>query len=129
MPCRSFHEDPPRINPVIPAAGGADTLSVSKIDYVARWARYDTEECIRRALEDGEIELFHRNQCGDRSYDMYRLTAKGRNAADEHMRGVIKRSREMTRRAMEQKSAQAEPSAAVAPRPRRLERQAPGAPA
>lgn len=122
IPCRSFREDPPPINPVIPAAGGADTVSASKIDYVARWARYDTEGCILRALEDGEIELFYRDRLGYRSCDTYRLTAKGRRAYEDHIRGLIEMSGEATGRAKEelQRKAQDGPASAAEPEPAAL---------
>ena len=129
IPCRSFREDPPPTNPVILSARGmANTASVAVIDYVARRLRYDTEECILRALEDGEIELFYRDRLGDRSYDMYRLTAKGRRAYEKHVRGMFKRPGEMAKQSDQQEAAQAEPSAA-APEPCRPEQQALGVPA
>ena len=82
--CRSFRKDPPRINPVIPAAGGEDEVSVGLVNYVAQGTGYDTEECIRIALEDGVIELYHRNLPDYREYDTYRFTAKGAKMRDEH---------------------------------------------
>ena len=132
IPCRSFREDPPPTNPVILSAKGpANTASVGVIDYVARRLRYDTEECIRRALEDGEIELFYRDRLGDRSYDTYRLTAKGRRAYEEHIRGMIKISRETTRRAKEELriKAQCKPASAADPERRCPERRALDVPA
>ena len=100
------------------------------IDYVARRLRYDTE-CILRALEDGEIELFHRDRLGDRSYNAYRLAAKGRRAYEGHIKEMIEWSRETTRRAKEELRirAQCEPASAAEPEPSRPERRAHGAPA
>lgn len=96
--CRSYRKDPPRVNPVIPAAGGNETVDVAVINYVAHRLGYDTEECIRMALEDGYIELYHRNRSGYREYDTYRFTAKGCKARDEHTRRVYQKSYEMARR-------------------------------
>ena len=48
----SIRRNPLPINPVILASGGSDTVSVRMVNYVARWADYDTEECIQKALED-----------------------------------------------------------------------------
>ena len=96
--CRSYRKDPPRVNPVIPAAGGNDFVDVAVINYVAHRLGYDTEECIRMALEDGHIELYHRNRSGYREYDTYRFTAKGCKARDEHTRRVYQKSYEMARR-------------------------------
>ena len=86
------------MNPVIPAARGSDLVVVALINYVAQVTGYDTEECIRMALEDGYIELFHRNRSGYREYDTYRFTAKGCKARDEHTRRVYQKSYEMARR-------------------------------
>ena len=101
--CRSFRKDPPRINPVIPAAGGSETVDVGIINYVAQRIGYDTEECIRIALEDGVIELHHRSLPDFREYDTYRLTAKGARMRDEHTREIFQLSAEMTRRIAEAK--------------------------
>ena len=59
-------------------------VDVGLVNYVAQRVGYDTEECIRIALEDGVIELYHRNQYGYREYDTYRFTAKGAKMRDEH---------------------------------------------
>ena len=110
----SIRRNPLPINPVILASGGSETVNVIKVDYVARWADYDTEECIQKALEDGEIELYYLSRSGDRGYDTYRLTAKGRRASDRHIREVFRRSSEVARRECERKrrgSAQARPAA------------------
>ena len=101
--CRSYRKDLPCTNPVIPAAGRHDLAGVAVINYVAQRLGYDTEECIRMALEDGYIELYHRNQHGYREYDTYRLTAKGRKARDEHTREVFQRSSEVAKRIKEEK--------------------------
>ena len=95
---RSYRKDLPCTNPVIPAAGGNDVVNVAVINYVAQRLGYDTEECIRMALEDGHIELYHRNRSGYREYDTYRFTAKGCKARDEHTRRVYQKSYEMARR-------------------------------
>lgn len=101
--CRSYRKDLPCINPVIPAARGSNLVYVAVINYVAYRLGYDTEECIRMALEDGYIELYHRNQHGYREYDTYRLTAKGRKASDEHTRKVFQRSSEVAKQIKEEK--------------------------
>ena len=101
--CRSYRKDLPCTNPVIPAAGGNDLVGVAVINYVAYRLGYDTEECIRMALEDGYIELYHRNRLGYREYDTYRLTAKGRKASDEHTREVFQRSSEVAKQIKEEK--------------------------
>ena len=89
---RSIRRDPPPTSLVIAAAGYSDVVSVSRINYVAWWAGYDTEECIQKAVDDGDIEVYYPDVCGDRKYDTYRLTAKGRRAADRHMSNVFRRS-------------------------------------
>ena len=103
---RSMRRDPPPINPVIPAAGGSDTMSVALVNYVAQCTGYDTEECIQVALEDGEIELYYRCPGGYREYDVYRFTAKGRRACDRHIREVYQRSAEAARRLAEEQRRQ-----------------------
>ena len=97
----SIRKNPLPINPVILASGGSDTVLVMMIDYVARWADYDTEECIQKALEDDEIEMYRPSPDGDRGYDLYRLTAKGRRRSDRHIRDVFRRSDELARRECE----------------------------
>lgn len=77
-------------------------VDVGRIDYVARWAGYGTEECIQKAVDDGDIEVYYLNLYGDREYDVYRLTAKGRRASDRHMSGVFKRSAIAARRIQEE---------------------------
>lgn len=96
--CRSIREDPLPINPVIPAAGGSDTVIVDFVDYVARWAGYDAEECIQKAVEDDMVELYYRNPYGERGLDMYRLTAKGRRESDRHAREVFRKSAEAAKK-------------------------------
>lgn len=110
---RSIREDPPPINPVIPAAGGSDTVIVDHIDYVAQWAGYDTEECIQKAVEDGEIELYYKNPYKCRELDVYRLTAKGRRESDRHTSEVFRKSAEAARR-MAWGDTEPVPTAAVA---------------
>ena len=96
--CRSIREDPLPINPVIPAAGGSNTVIVDFVDYVARWAGYDTEECIQKAVEDDMVELYYRNPYGERGLDIYCLTAKGRRESDRHAREVFQKSAEAARK-------------------------------
>ena len=93
----SIRKRPLPINPVILASGGSDTVMVMMVDYVARRVDYDTEECIQKALEDDEVELYHLSRHGDRRYDTYRLTAKGRRTSDRHIREVFRKSREVAR--------------------------------
>ena len=89
---QSVGREPAPSSIVIAAAGGADEVDVGRINYVARWAGYNTEECIQRAVNEGHIEVYDFNPHGKREYDTYRLTAKGRRAADRHMTAVFKRS-------------------------------------
>ena len=89
---QSIRRDPPPVSPVVAAAGYSDTVGVALIDYAAWCAGYDTEECIQKAVDDGYIEVYCPDLCGDRRYDTYRLTAKGRRAADRHMIDVLKES-------------------------------------
>ena len=102
-PCRrwSIRRNPLPINPVILASGGSDTVLVMMIDYVARWADYDTEECIQKSLEDDEIELYYQSRGGDRRYDLYRLTAKGRRMSDRHIRETFRESNQVARQEYE----------------------------
>ena len=67
-------------------------VDVGIIDYAAWWGGYDTEECVQKAIDDGYIEVYCFNLYGDRKYDTYRLTAKGRREADRYMGDVFKRS-------------------------------------
>ena len=90
--CRSIRGDSPPARLVIAAAGYSDVVSVSLVDYVAQWAGYDTEGCIQKAMDDGYIDVCYPNLYGDRKYDAYRLTAKGRRAADRYMSDVFKES-------------------------------------
>ena len=73
-----------------------ETVSVYKVDYAAWPAGYDAEECIQKALEDGEIEMYRPSR-GRRGYDIYRLTAKGRRISDTHLREMLRRSAEAAR--------------------------------
>ena len=101
--CRSSRRDPSPARLVIAAAGYSDVVSVSLVDYVAQWAGYDTEGCIQKAMDDGYIDVCYPNLYGDRKYDTYRLTAKGRRAADRYMGGVFKRSAIEAKRAHEER--------------------------
>ena len=97
-PRLSIRADPMTPNPAILAAGFENMLSVNRVGYVARRIGYDAEECIQKALEDGEIEMHRPSGDEHRGYDVYRLTAKGRRALDRHMRKVFQRSEEAARR-------------------------------
>ena len=101
--CRSTRSDPPPASLVIAAAGYSDVVRVSRIDYAAWWSGYDTEECIEDAMDDGYIEVYRFSPYGDRRYDTYRLTAKGRRAADGHMCDVLKESAIAAKRAHEER--------------------------
>ena len=100
---RSIHRDPPPASLVIAAAGYSDVVGVGLVDYVAQWAGYDTEECIQGAVDDGYAEVYRPDPCGDRRYDTYRLTAKGRRAADRYMGDVFKESAIEAKRAHEER--------------------------
>ena len=97
-PRLSIRADPMTPNPAILAAGFENMLSVNRVGYVARRIGYDAEECIQKALEDGEIEMHRPSGDEHMGYDVYRLTAKGRRALDRHMRKVFQRSEEAARR-------------------------------
>ena len=94
-PLRSIRRDPPYTNPAVIAAGFSETVDVAVINYVAQRIGYDTEECIQKALEDNEIEMYRPSR--NREYDVYRLTARGRRAADKHLKEVFQRSAERAR--------------------------------
>ena len=100
---RSICRDPPPTSPVIAAAGYSDVVDVGIIDYAAWCAGYDTEECIQKAVDDGDIEVYEFSPYGARGYDAYRLTAKGRRAADRYMGDVFKRSAIEAKRAHEER--------------------------
>ena len=91
LPRRSIRTDPPSSNPAVIAAGFDDLVAVDLVNYAAARLGYDTEECIQKALEDGEIEMYQPSG-GRRGYDVYRLTAKGRREANEHLRNVFRGS-------------------------------------
>lgn len=101
-PRLSIRTDPMSPSPVILAAGLEETVTVNMVNYVARWIGYDAEECILKALEDGEIEIFETSPDGSRGYDIYRLTAKGRREADQHIIEVFQRGSEAARREYEE---------------------------
>ena len=114
-PGRDLASDPPPINPVIPAAGGSYTVTVRLVDYVARWAGYDTEKCIEKALEDGVLKLDYKSDWS-RDHDVYRLTPKGRRQSDDHIQDVFERSARVARQDCEdmRKRAQAGQAAGAA---------------
>ena len=101
LPRRSIRTDPPSANPAVIAAGFDDLVDVDLINYAAVRLGYDTEECIQKALEDDEIEMYQPSG-GKRGYDVYRLTAKGRREANEHLRYVFRESAEASRREYEE---------------------------
>ena len=101
LPRRSIRTDPPSLNPAVIAAGFADLVDVGLINYAAVRLGYDTEECIQKALEDDEIEMYQPSG-GKREYDVYRLTAKGRREANEYLRDVFRVSDELARREYEE---------------------------
>ena len=100
-PRLSIRTDPMSPSPVILAAGLEETVTVNMVNYVARWIGYDAEECILKALEDGEIEMYKTSRLERRGYDLYRLTAKGRREADQHIHEVFQRGREAAMREYE----------------------------
>ena len=113
-PRLSIRRDPMSPNPAILAAGFEDMLSVNRVGYVARRIGYDGEECIQKALADNEIEVCKAGGGGHRGYDVYRLTAKGRDALVKHTREVFQRSAEAARRKRgEEASADARPRPAA----------------
>lgn len=103
-PRRSIRSDPLSLNPAVIAAGSTETVDVGMVRYVAERIGYDAEECIQKALEDKEIEMYMPSG-GYRDFDTYRLTAKGRKEADDHLRSVFRRSAEMARREREEELA------------------------
>ena len=116
LPCRDLASDPPPVNPVIPAAGLSSTVTVGLVDYVARWAGYDTEKCIEKALEDGVIEPEYKSDWR-RDHDVYRLTPRGLEQSGRHMMDVFERSARMARLDYEdmRKGARAAGAAAAGP--------------
>ena len=103
-PRLSIRRDPMSPNPAILAAGFEDMLSVNRVSYVASRIGCDAEECIQKALEDNEIEVCKVGGGGHRRYDVYRLTAKGREALVKHTREAFQRSAEAARRRREEET-------------------------
>ena len=101
LPRRGIRADPPSSNPAVIAAGLGDLVAVDLVDYAAARPGYDTEECIQKALEDGEIEMYQPSG-GRRGYDVYRLAAKGSREEDEHLRHVFRESAEAAGRECEE---------------------------
>ena len=101
-PRLSMRTDPMSPSPVILAAGFEETVTVNMITYVAGWFGYDGEECILKALEDREIEMYKPSPSGNRGDDLYRLTVKGRNEADQHIFEVLQKGREVKWRGHEE---------------------------
>ena len=100
-PRLSIRREPLPTNPAVVAAGFSETVNVNVINYVAQRIDYDAEECIQKALEDNEIEMYAPSRGGNRGYDVYRLTARGRKAADRHLRKVFEESARLARRRYE----------------------------
>ena len=69
--------------PAIVAFVGDET-SVGCIAYVAKRSGLDTEECIRKAVDAGKMELVYKSD--NRDFDRYRLTARGRELYRMHKR-------------------------------------------
>ena len=101
LPRRGIRTDPPSSNPAVIDAGLGDLVAVDLVDYAAARPGYDTEECIQKALEDGEIEMYQPSG-GRRGYDVYRLAAKGSREEDEHLRHVFRESAEAAGRECEE---------------------------
>ena len=87
--------EPPYVHTAVVACGGSDTVDVGQIEYVARRSGHDTEECVREALEAGEIVPFHMDPYGYRQFDIYYVTPKGRREHRKHMRRVYRDAAEM----------------------------------
>lgn len=85
----------PYVHAAVVACGGSDLVNVGEVDYVARRSGYDTEECVREAVEAGEIEAFHKSEDGRRQFDIYRVTPKGLKEHRRHMRRVWRRAEEL----------------------------------
>ena len=81
-------DEEPYVHAAVVACGGSDDVDVGQIDYVARRSGYDTEECVRVAVEAGEIEPLHKSEDGRRQFDIYRVTSKGLSEHRRHMRRV-----------------------------------------
>ena len=81
-------DEEPYVHTAVVACGGSDDVDVGQIDYVARRSGYDTEECVRVAVEAGEIEPLHKDKHGYRQFDIYRVTPKGLKEHRRHMRRV-----------------------------------------
>jgi len=67
-------------------------VAVDLVDCAAARPGCDAEECIQKALKDGEIETCQPSGGRRRGYDAYRLTARGRREASEHLRCVFRES-------------------------------------
>ena len=89
-PRRSIRGDPPSANPAV-AAGFSGMAAVGLVDYAAARLGCDAEECIQKALGDGEIGMCGRAGGGGGGYDVYRLTARAREA-NEYLRYVFRES-------------------------------------
>ena len=88
-------DEEPYVHDAVVACGGSDLVDVGQIDNVARRSGYDTEECVRVAVEAGEIEPFHKSEDGSRQFDIYRVTPKGLKEHRRHMRRVRREAEEL----------------------------------
>ena len=100
LPRLSIRRDPLPTNPAVVAAGFAETVDVDLVNYVAQRIGYDAEECIQKALEDDETEMYQPSG-GRRGYDVYRLTAMGRKAANRYLKEVFRESEKAARKKYE----------------------------
>ena len=88
-------DEEPYVHAAVVACGGSEYVDVGQVDYVARRSGYDTEECVRVALEAGEIEPLHKSEDGRRQFDIYRVTPKGLSEHRRHMRRVRREAEEL----------------------------------
>ena len=84
----------PYVHTAVVACGGSGYVNVGQVEYVARRSGHDTEECVREAVEAGEIVPFHMDPYGYRQFDIYYVTPKGRREHRKHMRRVYRDSEE-----------------------------------
>ena len=56
-PRRRIRGDPPSASPAVVAAGLSGMAAVGLVDYAAARLGRDAEECIQKALGDGEIGM------------------------------------------------------------------------
>ena len=85
----------PYVHTAVVACGGSGYVNVGQVEYVARRSGHDTEECVREAVEAGEIVPYHKDKYGYRQFDIYRVTPKGRREHRKHMRRVYRDAAKM----------------------------------